>query len=127
MIETKSKIMLLFPDGVGIRNYLYSDVFKGMEKQLVLFHAFDAKTEQAVKDITAIQNTLSIPKYTESLTEKFLRELICLARLKHNAKLVNNPSILTNWDSYREKLALKTSAVITKGVTGVPGVPAAVA
>ncbi len=93
------KIMLLFPDGVGIRNYLYSDVFKGMEKELVLFHAFDAKTEQAVKDITAIQNTLSIPKYTESLKEKFLRELICLARLKHNAKLVNNPSILTNWKS----------------------------
>ena len=94
-----NKIVLLFPDGVGIRNYLYSDVFKGMEKELVLFHAFDAKTEQAVKDITAIQNTLSIPKYTESLTEKFLRELICLARLKHNAKTVDNPTILTNWKS----------------------------
>ena len=51
MIETKSKIMLLFPDGVGIRNYLYSDVFKGMENELVLFHAFDTKTEQVVKDI----------------------------------------------------------------------------
>ena len=98
-MKKNNKIVLLFPDGVGIRNYLYSDVFKGMEKQLVLFHAFDAKTEQAVKDITAIQNTLSIPKYTESLTEKFLRELICLARLKHNAKLVNNSSILTNWKS----------------------------
>lgn len=91
------KIMLLFPDGVGIRNYLYSDIFKGMEKELVLFHAFDAKTEQAVKDITAIQNTISIPKYSESLKEKFLRELICLSRLKHNAKLVNNYTILTNW------------------------------
>ena len=80
------KILLLFPDGVGIRNYLYSDVFKGMEKELVLLHAFDAKTEQAVKDSTAIQNALSIPKYTESLKEKFLRELICLSRLKYNAK-----------------------------------------
>lgn len=98
-MKKNNKILLLFPDGVGIRNYLYSDVFKGMEKELFLFHAFDAKTEQAVKDITAIQNTLSIPKYTESLTEKFLRELICLARLKHNAKLVNNSSILTNWKS----------------------------
>ena len=26
-----NKIVLLFPDGVGIRNYLYSDVFKGMD------------------------------------------------------------------------------------------------
>ena len=94
-----NKIVLLFPDGVGIRNYFYSDVFKGMEKQLVLFHAFDAKTEQAVKDITSIENSISIPKYSESLKEKFLRELICLARLKHNAKLVNNSSILTNWKS----------------------------
>ena len=92
-MKKNNKIVLLFPDGVGIRNYFYSDVFKGMEKQLVLFHAFDAKTEQAVKDITSIENSISIPKYSESLKEKFLRELICLARLKHNAKLVNNPSI----------------------------------
>lgn len=98
-MKKNNKIVLLFPDGVGIRNYLYSDVFKGMEKELVLFHAFDAKTEQAVKEITAIQNTLRIPKYSESLIEKFLRELICLARLKHNAKLVSNPTILSNWKS----------------------------
>jgi hypothetical protein len=92
-----AKIMLLFPDGVGIRNYLYSDAFKGMEKELVLFHAFDSKTEQEVKDITMIQNSLKIPKYSESLKEKFLRELICISRLKYNAKLVNNSTILTNW------------------------------
>ncbi len=98
-MKKNNKIVLLFPDGVGIRNYLYSDVFKGMEKQLVLFHAFDAKTEQAVKDITSIENSISIPKYSESLKEKFLRELICLARLKHNAKTVDNPTILTNWKS----------------------------
>ena len=98
-MKNNNKIVLLFPDGVGIRNYLYSDVFKGMEKQLVLFHAFDAKTEQAVKDITSIENSISIPKYSESLKEKFLRELICLARLKHNAKTVDNPTILTNWKS----------------------------
>lgn len=96
--------MLLFPDGVGIRNFLYSDVFKGREKELVLFHAFDTKTEQVVKDITAIQNTISIPKYSESLQEKFLRELICLARLKHNAKLVNNPTVLTNWKTHHKGL-----------------------
>jgi hypothetical protein len=103
-MKKNNKIVLLFPDGVGIRNYLYSDVFKGMEKQLVLFHAFDAKTEQAVKDITEIQNALPIPKYSESLKEKFLRELICLARLKHNAKLVDNPTILTNWKTNHKGL-----------------------
>ena len=101
-MKKNNKIVLLFPDGVGIRNYLYSDVFKGMEKELVLFHAFDVKTEQAVKKITSIENSISIPKYSESLKEKFLRELICLSRLKYNAKLVDNPTILTNWKSHHK-------------------------
>lgn len=104
-MKNNMKIMLLFPDGVGIRNYLYSDVFKGMEKELVLFHAFDAKTENAVKEITSIQNTISIPKYTESLKEKFLRELIFLTRLKHNVNLVNNPTILSNWKNNHKGLS----------------------
>lgn len=99
MSETKRKIMLLFPDGVGIRNYLYSHVFKGKEDDLFLFHAFDSRAEKEVTAITKIQNTLAIPKYSESLKEKFFRELICFVRLKHNAKLVNNLTILTNWNT----------------------------
>ena len=93
----KEKILLLFPDGVGIRNYLYSNVFKDTKEDLVLFHAFDANTEHAVKQITKIDKAVAIPKYNESIKEKFYRELICLTRLKHNAKLVANPTILSNW------------------------------
>ncbi|WP_264368660.1 UDP-glycosyltransferase [Flavobacterium lacisediminis] len=115
------KIMLLFPDGVGIRNYLYSNVFKGAEDELVLFHAFDDKTEQGVKEITNIQNSLTIPKYSESLKEKFLRELICLSRLKYNAKLVNNPSILTNWKTnhkgFFKSLFYKCIEMVSMGFT----------
>jgi hypothetical protein len=103
----KNKILLLFPDGMGIRNYLYSDVFKGMENELVLLHAFDTKTEQAVKEITNIQHSQSIPKYKESFKEKFLRELICLSRLKHNAILVGNPTVLTNWKTDHKNLKNK--------------------
>lgn len=102
-----NKIILLFPDGVGIRNYLYSDVFKGMEQQLALLHAFDATTIQAVKDITDIDESYTIPKYKETIKEKFYRELICLTRLKHNAKLVNNPTILTNWKTNHSTLKNK--------------------
>ncbi|MCW1147831.1 hypothetical protein OJ995_06335 [Flavobacterium sp. TH16-21] len=113
--------MLLFPDGVGIRNYLYSNVFKGAEDELVLFHAFDDKTEQGVKEITNIQNSLTIPKYSESLKEKFLRELICLSRLKYNAKLVNNPSILTNWKTnhkgFFKSLFYKCIEMVSMGFT----------
>ena len=110
-----NKIILLFPDGVGIRNYLYSDVFKGMKQQLVLLHAFDAATEQAVNEINNIEESYVIPKYEETIKEKLYRELICLARLKHNAKIVNNPTILSNWktnhSSFKNKIFYKFIAI----------------
>ncbi len=39
-----NKLLLIFPDGVGIRNYLYSNVFKNTNCELVLFHNFDYQT-----------------------------------------------------------------------------------
>lgn len=117
----KEKILLLFPDGVGIRNYLYSNVFKENKEDLVLFHAFDAKTEKAVKEITKIDEAVAIPKYNESIKEKFYRELICLTRLKHNARLVSNPTILTNWKkkhtTLKNKLFYKSIEVCSKLIT----------
>ena len=94
----KDKILLLFPDGVGIRNYLYSTVFKDMEEDLVLFHNFDPETVNAIKANVAIDDEITIPAYKESVKEKFLRELICLSRLYYNTQKVKNPSLLTNWN-----------------------------
>ena len=117
----KEKILLLFPDGVGIRNYLYSNVFKDTKEDLVLFHAFDTNTEHAVKQITKIDKAVAIPKYNESIKEKFYRELICLTRLKHNAKLVSNPTILTNWKkshtTLKNKLFYKSIEFCSKLIT----------
>lgn len=95
----KSKILLLFPDGVGIRNYLYSDVFKNTESELILFHNFDDETAADIKEYTAIAAALRIPKYSESPKEKFLRELICLSRLRYNTRVTGNATLLTNWKS----------------------------
>jgi hypothetical protein len=93
----KNKILLLFPDGVGIRNYLYADVFKNAEEDLILFHNFDSETIAAIKKHTPISDEIPIPKYNESVKEKFLRELICLSRLYYNHSKVNNSTLLTNW------------------------------
>ena len=95
--ENEGKIVLLFPDGVGIRNYLYSRVFKGLENNLVLFHNFDYKTVSSISENTSISDSLIIPIYNESIKEKFLRELICLSRLYYNADRVENNSILAYW------------------------------
>lgn len=108
-----NKIVLLFPDGVGIRNYLYSDVFKDSNAELILYHGFDPKTVEDIKRSSAIQHDVIIPKYKESVTEKFLRELICLARLKQNAKRCNNKTILTNWNTNHKSFSKK---VFYKGI-----------
>ena len=94
----KNKILLLFPDGVGIRNYLYSDVFKNAEKDLILFHNFDPETVKVIKQNTSIDEEIVIPNYKESIKEKFLRELICLSRLNYNHRKVNNTTLLKNWN-----------------------------
>lgn len=106
-MKLKNKIVLLFPDGVGIRNYLYSDVFKGKEENLILLHNFDSNTESEIKKITKIEDSFKLATYNESLKEKFLRELICLARLKSNVKLVQNDTVLSNWNTNHKKLKNK--------------------
>lgn len=103
----KDKILLLFPDGVGIRNYLYSNVFKDMEEDLVLFHNFDPETVNAIKDNVIIDDEISIPAYKESVKEKFLRELICLSRLYYNTQKVKNTSLLANWNWSQKTVSKK--------------------
>lgn len=108
----KNKIILLFPDGVGIRNYLYSKVFNEVKEDLVLFHNFDSETIKAIQQATKINGEITIPTYKESVKEKFLRELICLSRLYYNAKKVANPVVLTNWNwnqkTVKKKIFYKT-------------------
>ncbi len=94
----KSKLLLIFPDGVGIRNYLYSNVFNSSNCDLVLFHNFDSKSINEIKKHTTFSEEITMPEYKESLKEKFLRELICLARLRNNTRLTKNSSLLTNWN-----------------------------
>mgnify|MGYP000182770487 CR=1 FL=1 len=97
MQNNKHKIALLFPDGVGIKNYLYTNVFKQDKVDLVLLHNFDPETVAEIKKQTPLGDDFEIPVYKESVAEKFLRELICLSRLQFNAKKVANPSLLCNW------------------------------
>ncbi|GAB1309275.1 hypothetical protein KH5_19580 [Urechidicola sp. KH5] len=104
------KVGIIIPDGTGIRNYLFSDLIKGLKKHgnIVLFHAVSS---EAIKEITTVQNEsfecVEIPSFRETLKQRFIRELICLSRLVHNAKLVNNKSIKTNWRPSKSKLKTK--------------------
>lgn len=103
----KEKLLLLFPDGVGIRNYLYSNTFQDLDKDLVLFHNFDLETIKEIGKNTVIDEDISIPEYKESIKEKFLRELICLSRLYYNNSIVNNSTLLTTWNWNHKSISKK--------------------
>ncbi|MEP2934960.1 MAG: hypothetical protein ABJM06_04535 [Gilvibacter sp.] len=100
-------VLLFVPDGVGVRNYLYSAVLKNREAKFTLYHNFDSDTVTTLKNEVAIQQTLEIPTYQESVVEKFYRELIHCCRLKYNAKKLDNPTLLKNWNKKRSGLKNK--------------------
>ncbi len=93
-MESRKSIVILTPDGTGIKNYLYSDVFKNTNAELCLFHNFDKDTLSQINRQIKIDDDLVIPGYSESLKEKYLRELIHAARINYNARTQNNPTIL---------------------------------
>lgn len=101
----KNKIFIIFPDGVGIKNYLYSNIFKNSKLDLVLFHNFDQKAIQELSKSNKFVCEINIPEYKETIQEKFIRELVCLSRLKYNAQLVNNKTLLSNWNGNQIKFS----------------------
>jgi hypothetical protein len=93
-LESKKRIVIFTPDGTGIKNYLYSNVFKNTVVSLCLFHNFDEDTLSHINRNIEIDSHIVIPDYKESIKEKFLRELIHVARINFNAKVNKNPTIL---------------------------------
>ena len=106
-MATKKKIALLVPDGVGIKNYLYSNVFKDLSASLTLLHNFDTDTIAHISEQINIDDFTKIPTYDESIREKFLRELIHLSRIKHNVKLTGNKTIHHFYKREHKSLKLK--------------------
>ncbi|MEM7186731.1 MAG: hypothetical protein AAF466_08745 [Bacteroidota bacterium] len=92
-MEKRKSILILTPDGTGIKNYLYSGVFRDANASLCLFHNFDQDTLDTIRHEVAIDQDLVIPNYSEGVKEKFLRELIHAARIIYNARSQNNPTI----------------------------------
>ena len=95
------KIGIVLPDGVGIKNYIYSSFFQKLKKKeyhIILIHSI---SKNAIKEIIKLEgNSIKfekIPEYKETVKQKFLRELVCLLRLKNNIKLTKNDSLNENW------------------------------
>jgi hypothetical protein len=93
-------ILFIVPDGVGIKNYLFSDIisYLKLEAKITVWSPLPV---EAFADVEKRHNVELGYKYIQLLPESILtrlyREATTYARLIHNSKLQNNSTILTNW------------------------------
>ena len=59
----KDKIFIVVPDGVGVRNYLYSKAFNNISANLVLFHNLGDETIEYLSNFKNISQDIAIPEY----------------------------------------------------------------
>ncbi len=109
-MEGKRKILFIVPDGVGIRNYLYSGLIRHVKEKAQLYF-WTTLPDSAIREVEQIHNIpinhtrFSLAK--EPVWSRIYRESARYARLKLNAKKQNNPSTLTNWSKKKKSLKLK--------------------
>lgn len=106
------KILFLVPDGVGIRNYLYSNlinelVAKGFEIQL--YHKVSQAALEEIENTNKniLKKHIKLPNFKESFYLRLLRESSAYARLLFFSKTLKNESIKYFWSKKNKSLKLK--------------------
>jgi hypothetical protein len=100
-MKNKFKIVLILPDALSIRNYLYSDLIEELIKQNCEVFLYHNVSNDAMFEIEKyqknIKKTLKIPFFIENFQARILRESIAYARLLRNKKVLKNDSIMFFW------------------------------
>ncbi len=107
----KKRICLLIPDGVGIRNYLYSDVLKHIKEaghEVVVWHSLSDEVIKIAEQMHGISiEAHAFEAFPDPFFIRLYREASTYARLHLNAKAKNNETLLTNWNTKRNTLGKK--------------------
>lgn len=106
------KILFLVPDGVGIRNYLYSNLPKELiskDFEISLYHKI---SDSALLEIESVypgitNNNKEIPDLKEKFQLRLLRESSAYARLIYFSKILKNQSVKYFWAKKPKLLKLK--------------------
>lgn len=98
----KDKVLFLIPDGIGIRNYLYSDVIKYLKQNNAEIAFWSTLPKEAFAEVNLLHNIKNldykkIDLKPENALTRIFRESATYARLIYNANKVNNETILGNW------------------------------
>ena len=104
------RILMIFPDGIGIKNYVYSDLIKNLKNKSKLFF-WSTLPKEAFQDAANLHeieiNLHKIKLEKENFVTRLLRESSTYARMICNAKLKNNDSILFNWNKINKSIKLR--------------------
>ncbi len=96
-----SKVCLLIPDGVGIRNYLYSDLLKLLHEdgqEVLIWHGLAQEVvSMAAKINEFLPQQRELKSFPEDIPVQILRESSTYGRLRHNVRITNNPTLMLNW------------------------------
>ncbi|TDQ19621.1 hypothetical protein DFQ04_1445 [Algoriphagus boseongensis] len=111
------KICFLIPDGVGIRNYLYSGVLSELRDQNIEVHIWHSLDEEVIAQSERITGfrpySHQLKVFTEDAVTQILRESVSYARLKYNIQLTENSTLMLNWSfgnpSFQKRLLIKMS------------------
>ncbi len=115
------KIVLLVPDGVAVRNYIYSDFIQELHQanfEVVLYHQIPTPAIQEIKKRQGnlISEYLRIPDFKERFISRILRESIAYARLLQNAKKLQNKTIMLFWNGkskgFKRTVLLRISEMV---------------
>ena len=94
------KIAILLPDGVGLRNYLFSDIVEILAKRKCEILVLSNVPSNGIEEIQKLHKIqikyYHLPKYKESWLEKLCREASSYCRAKRNQKIEKNPCISSN-------------------------------
>jgi hypothetical protein len=106
------KVLFLVPDGVGVRNYLYSDVIQELVDQGTTIQLYHKVSLAAIEEIQKTNNSIAVhkemPTFIESSLPRLLRETSAYARLFYFSKKLKNDTILDFWAVRPKSIKQKT-------------------
>jgi len=118
------KVCFVVPDGVGIRNYLFSPIISHLKKQgvtLSIWHALESDVIKSIEELheVSIEN-IHLVRHKEPLLGQILKEAAIYFRLKKNVLLDSNPSNLLDWSnkdkSFLRKILLGLAGLIGRSI-----------
>lgn len=99
--DEMSKICFLIPDGVGIRNYLYSGVLSELRQEGIEVQIWHSLSEEVISLSEKISGykpqSFSLSNYPEDVITQIIRESASYARLLHNVRKTHNETLMANW------------------------------